>query len=101
MAPHILAAASASLELGAKDQVEGILEKLLDSNVTSSVGDLTAACTILQRSGATEEQVAEFRSKCRERLPLAWVFASNEEKTSRQLGEEGDRIAVNGEKSDV
>lgn len=77
------------------------MEKLLDSNVTSSVGDLTVACAILQRSGATEEQVADFRSKCRERLPLAWVFASDGEMNSRQLGEEGDRIAVNGEKSDV
>jgi hypothetical protein len=45
--------------------------------------------------------VAEFRKKCRERLPLAWVFASEQEKSERKLGEEGDRMAVNGEKSDV
>jgi len=65
------------------------------------VEGLTSAIEILQRSGAGEERVAEFRKKCRERLPLAWVFASEQEKSERQLGEEGDRMAVNGEKSDV
>jgi hypothetical protein len=55
----------------------------------------------LQRSGADEGRVSDFRKKCRERLPLAWVFASADEKSERKLGEEGDRMAVNGEKSDV
>jgi hypothetical protein len=99
-APHILAVAAA-YELVAKDKVESTLYKLFESNVSASVDDLTAAIEILHRSGATEEQVSEFRIKCRERLPLAWVFASKEEKSSRQLGEEGDMMAVNGEKADV
>lgn len=99
-APHILAAASASLELE-KSEVENILNKLLDSRVSPTVSGLSSAIEILRRSGASAESVAAFKSKCRERLPLAWIFASEPEKSERNLSEEGDRMAVNGEKSDV
>jgi hypothetical protein len=99
-APHILSAASAALELESSE-VEVILNKLLESSVPPTVEGLTSAIEILQRSGASEERVAEFRKKCRESLPLAWVFASEQEKSERKLGDEGDRMAVNGEKSDV
>lgn len=99
-APHILAAASASLRLES-GEVETILNKLFDSSVPPTVEGLTSAIEILKRSEASEERVTEFKGKCRERLPLAWVFASEQEKSERKLGEERDRVAVNGEKSDV
>ena len=99
-APHILSAASAALELES-GEVEKILSTLLEASVPPTVDGLTSAIEILQRSGADSDRVAEFSKKCRERLPLAWVFASEQEKSERELGEEGDRMAVNGEKSDV
>lgn len=95
-----MAAASAALELESSN-VEDILNKLLESSVAPTVDGLSEAIEILKRSGAGEERVNEYRGKCRARLPLAWVFASEQEKTERKLGEEGDRVAVNGEKSDV
>jgi hypothetical protein len=101
---HILAGAAAALELeppATSEELESILNKLLESNVPPTVDGLTLAIELLHRAGASEDRVADFRSKCRERLPLAWVFASEQEKNERKLGEEADGMAVNGEKADV
>jgi hypothetical protein len=103
-AAHILAGAQAAIELSpaaSAQDVESILSKVVQADVAASVEQLTSAIEVLKQAGAGDEQVKEFRSKCRSRLPLAWVFASDEERASRKLEHGADGVAVNGEKTDV
>jgi peptide alpha-N-acetyltransferase len=103
-APHILACAEAAIDLqptASAEQVELILSSLTQSNVTASVEQLMSASDVLERAGATKDQVDGYKAKCRSKLPLAWVFASDEEKASRKLEQGVDGVAVDGEKTDV
>lgn len=103
-AAHILAGAQSAIELStaaSAEDVESILSKIVQADVPASVEQLTLAIEVLKQAGAEDEQVKEFRSKCRRRLPLAWVFASDEERASRKLEQGADGVAVNGEKTDV
>lgn len=100
-AAHILVAAQAALELqpaaSARD-VESILFTMLADGVNASVTTLQGALETLQRASASAEQVSAFKAKCHERLPLAWVFASDEQKAGRKLGsvDEDEAPVVNG-----
>lgn len=103
-AAHILAGAQAALELRpapSAEEVESILAKMLQTDTAASVEQLTTAIEVLKQAGAGAQQADAFRAKCRARLPLAWVFASDEEKASRKLQQSADGVAVNGEKSDL
>lgn len=75
---------------------------MLRAEIAPSVAGLQAALETLMRAGANEEQLKSFKAKCRERLPLAWVFASKEELSSRKLsGDSADGEAAEGAKADV
>lgn len=92
--PHILGAAQGALELehpASSTEILSILEGLLGTGVNGSpsVADLQGAIDTLKRAGGDQEQVKAFKAKCHERLPLAWVFASEEEKAGRQLELQG------------
>lgn len=113
-AAHILGAAQGALELqppASADEVLSILDKLLSPEVSPTVQGLQSALETLKRAGGNEEQVKGFKARCHERLPLAWVFASEQDKAGRQLEshqapqqEEGvtnGNGKVNGVKADV
>ena len=58
----------------------------------------------LRKAGGTEEQVKAFKAKCHERLPLAWLFASEEDKAGRKLESHAappQEVVANGVKTDV
>lgn len=110
-AAHILASAQGALELQpplSADEVSSILSKLLTPEVTPSVEGLQNAIETLRKAGGSEEQVKAFKARCHERLPLAWVFASDEDKAGRVLEshgqvpeQEGEGGKSNGVKTDV
>ena len=55
---------------------------------------------MLKKAGASADVLDGFKSKCWERVPLALVFATEEERAKRAKVAESDGVA-NGEKADV
>jgi peptide alpha-N-acetyltransferase len=105
---HILGAAQGLLEIkractplpeDTVADVQSILRRLLEDGVPPNVEVLQKATELLRAAGAGQEVVDAWKGKCRARLPLAWVFASADEKVQRRKVVE---IVANGTvKADV
>jgi hypothetical protein len=60
----------------------------------------TAALELLKKVGASQETQDGFKSKCREKVPLALAFTTDEERTKRVERGQVNGVA-NGDKADV
>ena len=85
---HIVGAAAGLLEIKrASDPLPddtvpsllSVLSRLAQQDVLVSIGSMLQGVEVLKAAKASNEEIASFRSTCRERLPSAWVLASKDE----------------------
>jgi len=87
------------LPTSAVEQVFRVLLRLVDDDIPPSIPILLDAAELLRSAGAEASLVDEYRARCKKRVPLAWVFASDEQKAKR-AAERESQILPNG-KADV
>ena len=106
--PHILGTARGLLEIKrASDpepsdtvyEVQRILLRLVDEGVPPSIPILLEAVDLLRSAGADANVISDYNARCRARLPLAWVFASDTDRAQRAAEREA-QVLPNG-KADV
>lgn len=85
---HIVGAAAGLLEIKRSSDplpadtvpsLLNVLSRLANQGVPVSIPSILQGVEILQAAKASDEEIASFRSQCRERLPSAWVLASKDE----------------------
>lgn len=105
---HILGAARGLFEIkrasGAPstDTVDGIrtiVDRLAEVGVPPSIPIMLGVVDLLRAAGAGDSVVDEYRGRCRSRLPLAWVFASDAEKAEQ--AKVGEKQALPNGKADL
>lgn len=75
---------SSPLSSDTVSSVSSVLDKLVSKDVPPHVEIFIEAIALLKEAGASNEEVGEFEKKIKERVPLAAMFAPENERKKRR-----------------